>query len=512
MQTSQKKMGVILSYASIAIGALITLFTNPLINNLMGKTELGISSVIISVTDTLTLLQMGMGTAYIRFYSRKKAYGDKKGIAQLNGMFLKIYAVMSIISLILGAILVCNIQAFFNDPLTPDQLNRARIAFVILTINTAIYFPSTVFDSYINVNERFIFAKTIFILKQFINPLVMIPLIAMGWGSVGAAVGTTAAAVICTILNIRFCVRHLHFHVRFDPIDREFFGEIVRFTSFVFITVLVDKINWSLDPILLGKFTAVEQAGIYNNADKLGQYFNTLAVTVSAVFAPSIHRMVANHQSDKALTALFIRVGRLSFIMLSLVFTGFYFFGKIFIYYWAGAELRDSIDVIYTTVLILFAAKLTPAIQSLGLQVQQAKNMHKVPAFIYLGTSILNIIFTVPLCQKFGAIGAATGTLLSTLIGNLLILNIYYQRAIGLNVLRFWNRMLRLIPAMIPAILCGLVMRHFFDLNSLPVAVVCGIVFCAVYALGMWALGFNNYEMNMIRKSLNRFLPSRKRG
>ncbi len=77
MQTSQKKMGVILSYASIAIGALITLFTNPLINNLMGKTELGISSVIISVTDTLTLLQMGMGTAYIRFYSRKKAYGDK---------------------------------------------------------------------------------------------------------------------------------------------------------------------------------------------------------------------------------------------------------------------------------------------------------------------------------------------------------------------------------------------------------------------------------------------------
>ena len=137
--------------------------------------------------------------------------------------------------------------------------------------------------------------------------------------------------------------------------------------------------------------------------------------------------------------------------------------------------------------------------------------MHKVPAFIYLGTSILNIIFTVPLCQKFGAIGAATGTLLSTLIGNLLILNIYYQRAIGLNVLRFWNRMLRLIPAMIPAILCGLAMRHFFDLNSLPVAVVCGIVFCAVYALGMWALGFNNYEMNMIRKSLNRFLPSRKR-
>lgn len=506
MRSNQLKMGVILSYASIAIGALITLFTNPVINNLMGKTELGISSVIIAVTDSLTLLQMGMGTAYIRFYSRSLANKDKKGMAKINGMFLKIYLFMSLVALILGIILTLNIQVFFKDPLTTAQLNRARIALIILTINTAIYFPSTVFDSNIAVNERFIFAKIVFILKQFINPLVMIPLIATGIGSIGTALGTTVASVVCVLLNIWFCFTKLRFKVSFSKMDMSLFKDILTFTSFVFIVVLVEKVNWVLDPILLGKFAPVEQVSVYNNADKLAQYFNTLAVTVSAVFAPTIHRMVAQKRSNKELSNLFIKVGRLSFIILSLVLTGFIFMGKIFIHYWAGAELRDYTNMIYITVILLFLSKLTPAIQSLGLQVQQAKNMHKVPAFIYLGTCILNLIFTIPLTIKFGVVGAGMGTLLSVFIGNTIVLNMYYQKCIKLNVKLFWKNMFKLIPAMIPAIIFGIILSLMFDTKDLFVCIFGGIAYVCLYLIGMMLIGFNKDEKSMLQNNVEKIL------
>lgn len=498
MSSNQLKIGVVLSYVSIVIGALITLFTNPIINNLMGKTELGISSVIIAVTDSLTLLQMGMGTAYIRFYSRKLNTNDKKSMARINGMFLKIYAVMSLVAFILGILMTLNAQSFFKDTLTPQQLSRAKLAFFILTINTALYFPSTIFDSNITVNERFIFAKLLFILKQFINPLVMIPLIATGIGSVGTALATTIASIICTVLNIWYCYKKLNFKLSFAKVDIKLFKEIISFTSFVFITVLVEKINWVLDPVLLGKFAPVEEVSIYNNAEKLAQYFNTLAVTVSTVFTPTIHRMVVQRRPNIELTKLFIKVGRLSFIMLSLVLTGFIFFGKIFIHYWVGAELREYTTLIYTTVIILFFAKLTPAIQSLGIKVQQAKNMHRVPAMIYLFTCILNIIFTIPLVINFGVIGAGIGTLLSVIIGNVIILNIYYQKCIKLNIKLFWKKMIQLIPSMIPAILFGIILDSLFDTMNIFVCVVGGIAYICVYLLGMMLIGFNKEEKRML--------------
>lgn len=501
MRSNQLKMGVMLSYLSIAIGALITLFTNPIINNLMGKTELGISSVIVAATDSLTLLQMGMGTAYIRFYSRSLANKDTKSMAKINGMFLKIYALMSIIALVLGIILTLNVQIFFKDPLTANQLSRAKIAFFILTINTAIYFPSTVFDSNITVNERFIFAKIIFILKQFINPLVMIPLIATGIGSVGTALATTIASIFCTVLNVWYCFRKLRFKVSFSKVSVQLFKDILTFTSFVFITVLVEKINWVLDPILLGKFAPVEQVSVYNNADKLAQYFNTLAVTVSAVFAPTIHRMVAQKRSNKDLSRLFIKVGRISFIILSLVLTGFIFFGKIFIHYWAGAELRDYSNLIYLTVILLFLSKLTPAIQSLGLQVQQAKNMHRVPAFIYLFTCILNVVFTIPLAINFGVIGAGLGTLISIIIGNAIILNMYYQKYIKLNVKLFWKQMIGLIPAMLPAIVFGIILSTLFNMKDFVICLFGGIAYVCIYFIGFILLGFNSDEKRMLQNT-----------
>lgn len=498
MRSKQLKMGVVLSYASIAIGALITLFTNPIINNLMGKTELGISSVIIAVTDSLTLLQLGMGTAYIRFYARSLANKDRKSMARINGMFLKIYAFISLIAIILGVYLALNVQSFFKDPLTPEQLKRAKIAFLILTFNTAIYFPSTVFESNIAVNERFIFAKVVFILKQFINPLVMIPLIAFGIGSVGTAVATTFASLLCVGLNVWFCVKFLRFEVSFSKMDMDLFKEILFFTGFVFITVLVEKINWILDPILLGKFAPVEQVSVYNNADKLAQYFNTLAVTVSAVFAPTIHRMVAQKSTNKEITGLFIKVGRLSFVILSLVLTGFIFFGKSFIHYWVGAELRDYSNLIYYSVIILFVSKITPATQSLGIQVQQAKNMHKVPALIYLLTCIINIVATIPLTIKFGVIGAGLGTLISIIIGNAIILNIYYYYAIRLNTKRFWFNMLKLIPAMVPAILFGIIVNLVFPIKDFVFLLFGGVAYICIYFIGMIKIGFNKSEKQMV--------------
>ena len=75
---------------------------------------------------------------------------------------------------------------------------------------------------------------------------------------------------------------------------------------------------------------------------------------MSSVFTPRIHQLVQDNKDDKArlrtvLTELFVRVGRIQFLILSLVCTGIIFFGKPFIYFWAGPGYDDA----YIIVLLL---------------------------------------------------------------------------------------------------------------------------------------------------------------
>ena len=72
------------------------------------------------------------------------------------------------------------------------------------------------------------------------------------------------------------------------------------------------------------------------------------------MFTPRIHQLVQDNKDDKArlrtvLTELFVRVGRIQFLILSLVCTGIIFFGKPFIYFWAGPGYDDA----YIIVLLL---------------------------------------------------------------------------------------------------------------------------------------------------------------
>ena len=66
---------------------------------------------------------------------------------------------------------------------------------------------------------------------------------------------------------------------------------------------------------------------------------------------------------------LFTKVGRIQFIVLGLILSGFIFLGRPFIYLWAGEEYEIS----YYVALFLIIPVTVPLIQNLGIEIQTAK-------------------------------------------------------------------------------------------------------------------------------------------
>ena len=70
--------------------------------------------------------------------------------------------------------------------------------------------------------------------------------------------------------------------------------------------------------------------------------------------------------------------------------------------------------------------------------------MHKFRSVLYFVIAAINIAVSIPLCIKFGELGCAFGTALSLVVGNIIIMNIYYHKRVGLDIKYFWKEILNL--------------------------------------------------------------------
>lgn len=502
MKINQLKAGATLSYISMGFGYIISIVYTPIMLRLLGQSEYGLYNLVASVVSYLGLLSFGFGSAYMRYYSCYKVNNEQKNIAKLNGMFLVVFSIIGLIAILAGIILVFNIDLIFGEKLTISELSIAKVLMTIMVFNIAISFPTSVFNSYITANEKYIFQKLLQMIKTVINPFVMLPVLLMGYKSIGMVVMTTILTIIVEISNVIFCFKKLKIKFLFSQFDFDLMKEMIVFSSYIFINMIIDQINWNVDKFILGRFKGTSGVAVYGLAAQLNTYYLSLSTAISNVFIPRVNRMVAVSNDNKELTDLFTRVGRVQFILLSLICSGLIFLGQPFINMWAGTDYSEA----YPITLLLIIPVTIPLIQNLGIEIQKAKNMHQFRSWVYLFIAIGNICLSIPFAKLHGGIGAAVGTAISLLIGNGLIMNWYYHEKVGLDIKYFWGQILKFIPSILPPTIIGILMVLFVDLYHILSFLICGIIYVIIFCVSMWFLGMNKYEKDLVCKPMSKII------
>ena len=117
----QRRIGVFLQYSQITLSAIISIICTPIIIKILGKTEYGIYNVAFSSISYLSLLSLGIGTSYIRFYSIYKRNNDDDGVMNLNGLYMAVFVFIGLLAFVLGFILSENVSWFYNDTYTEEE-------------------------------------------------------------------------------------------------------------------------------------------------------------------------------------------------------------------------------------------------------------------------------------------------------------------------------------------------------------------------------------------------------
>lgn len=492
---NQKKAGVLLSYGQTVLSTLISLVYTPVMLRLLGQSEYGLYTLVNGFISNLSLMSFGLGSAYVRYYSRYEASDGEDGVAKINGMFMIIFLVIAAASLVVGGILVANVHNIFSANLTPAEIETARVLMALLVVNIAVSFPCSVFTSYITAKERFFFQRMISMIRTVLNPIVMLPLLLMGMGSVALVIVTLVLSVVTDVSSIYYSFKKLNMRFTFGKFDFALLREMGGFSFFIFLNMIIDQINWTVDTTLLGIISGTAATAIYGVGSQLHRYYMTLSTSISGVFVPQINRIVARGEGDDALTRLFTRVGRIQFMLLMLVLTGFVFVGSPFIEAWGGGEYEGA----YPIALMLMVPVTVPLIQNVGIEIQRAKNKHQFRSKVYFFMALGNVAISIPLGMKWGGFGCAMGTGISMIVCNGFVMNWYYHRHIGLDMKYFWKSILSIMPSFIPPVLLGALAVKLHDFAGYGGVVAFALPYCAVFAASVYLLAMDESEKDIMR-------------
>lgn len=492
---NQLKAGVVLSYLSTAISIIIQLIYMPVMIRLLGKSEYGLYSLVSSVVSYLSLFSLGFTGAYLRFFA--KFYENREKLASLNGMFLSLFNLLALIAAICGIVLSFFPEQIFGSKLSDAELSKARILMVILVLNISISLISGIFDAIIGAYEQFIFQRIAGLIATIVNPFICLPLLLMGYGSVMLVVVTTGVTLVRFMVTVWFCTCKIKIPVSFHGFQWGLLKEITVFSLFLLINMIIDQINWNVDKLILGHTSGTEEIAVYGVASQFNGLFMTFSTTISSVFAPRVNRIAArdgkHYQTE--FTKLMAKIGRIQWLILGLLTAGFIVFGKYFIVQiYAGKGYEEA----YTVALYLVVPVLVPLIQNIGIEMQRALNMHQFRSIIYLMISIVNVGISIPLAVRWGAVGAAMGTAFSLLIGNGLIMNVFYHKVLHINMKYFWRQIAKTWKGfLVPVVLAIFIMRCVvFDNMFIFLVSVC--IFAVVYCFSVFLFSCNDEEKNLL--------------
>lgn len=463
---------------------------------LLGSDAYGLYTLTHSVVGYLGLLSLGFEGAYVRFYCRQES--SPEATARLNGLFLLLFCAMACLCMAGGFWMADNAGLVLGERLTASELASGARLMRVMTVTLAISFPANIFNCQIVARERFVFQQTLEIAQSIFNPFLTIPLLLAGKGTMGVAVAALLLASVKLAVNCWYCLKKLRMSFSLGGLKLDIVREIGGFTLFIFMTQVVEQLNWNVDKLLLGRMAGTSAVTVYELAAIIRALYLRLSMVILGVMTPRVHRMITHGGGD--VMALFARVGRAQLMVLGLALSGFIFFGRRFMILWGGAENAEA----YTVALLLIVPYTIPLVQNLAIEIQRAQNRHRVRSVAALVASVCNVCVSIPLVSRYGATGAAIGTAAIMFAAYGVFMNWYYKRYMGLDMAYFWKRLAGVVMAMLPCLLLGAVATRYLRNDITEVWLIEIVCYTTLYCVCMWRFGLNDDEKQALRRRRKR--------
>lgn len=491
--SSSIKKGAILSYSGSALNIVIGLLYTPWLIRSLGSSDYGLYALATSFVSYF-LIDFGLGNSIAKYLSGYRAKNQDQEIRDFLGIVYKTYLIICLALALVFTIVYFNIDNIFKG-LTVEEIGRFRYVFIIVAFYSVCSFPFNTYIGVLTAYEKFVPLQESYILQKMTLVISMSIALLLGFG-VFALVLIQLFAGAVTILFRYYHVRKCNISINWKYSDKTAIFDILKFSLWVCVLGICFQLIYGFQTTVLGIVSDTLNISIYNVSHTIYGFVFAFAYGLNGMFMPKVSYIEAGEADSKEkINSLMIKVGRCQILLIGLMVSGFFIFGKCFLRLWIG---EDFINSYYVGLMLIFPTLfvLTEEIPNTLLYV---RNKVKYRAIAYSIATVVCSVITYFLSSSLGAMGAGVAIIISIMVFDVIGMNVFYSHKMGIDILSFFRNchIKYLLPCLL-AIIVGFGSSLIIKPESWVTLFVTVFIYVIAYAAIMWLLFMNNYEKELI--------------
>lgn len=506
----KRSVGLVISYANIIVNMVSGLVLSAFLLRVLGDVEYGLYQSVSSFISYLVLLEFGTGTVMTRNISvcLNTEHGPRRE-EMLNRHYSTIWTISLILScaiLLVGGIFYWNLGRIYVNTMTPAQILYAKKILLLLLGQLVMKYLTQNISGYLLAQQEYSFSKLLSLIHIVIRTALLIVVISVSRYAVLIAVVDLVLTAVVFIISLLYCKRG--YRAVFSPryFDRAIFKASVPMCVALLLQALTNQANNNVDKFIISTTMSMKSVALYSIVQYVFTMFSSVATVPIWMYLPEISKTMAERPDGMQLTESLIRPCRLTVVICGSLLCGFFAVGRQFISVFYGAPKVEAWN--YT--LIILVPVFINMTDAVIISVLDVVNKRLTRSLVLLGATVANIILTILLMKIWGIYGAVIATAFS-LVLEIVIMNLYYQRVLKIRVLHLFREAYRgLLPFQIIA---GIAVFFVAGLIKSPLlSLLAGGLLYLVLSFGMIGLfGLNEKEIIRVKAVIRKITSRRKK-
>jgi O-antigen/teichoic acid export membrane protein len=361
------------------------------------------------VAGYFAFLNLGFGPAVIKYVSQYHAQDDKDGVGRVLGTATVLFLFAGVVGAFLMALGTgLLVRRLLHVP--AELIPQAKIAFYLAAAGFLVNMAMGVFGSVPRALERFDIANGIDIAMSTLTLAGSVAAIKLGYGLNGVMLASIAVSCFASVAGVIIAVKLLPGVSLALGFDKTVFKELFRFSGFILLSQITNKLTFNIDKLLIGVFLPISQLAYYVVPFGIASRMLMFQSMITPVIFPLVSRLQAHGNDPELYEELYVRSSKLVAALTLPVAAALAMHADPFLRFWMGPEFAANGKASMLLITFAFAATSMTCVST---TVSQALGVPEVSAKLSLIHSILNVGLWMVLIPRFGIAGAAAALAVS---------------------------------------------------------------------------------------------------
>jgi O-antigen/teichoic acid export membrane protein len=480
---------VLANWTGYAVALVVNFFLSPLVVNHLGPSAYGVWTLLVTLTASLGLLDLGIRSAVTRYVARSESQGDHGTAIQIVSTALSIFTIMAGLALVASTALGLIAPRVFHIPA------EYRVATVIVTAvvgaSTGIALVNGAYGGVIVGRQRFDLVCVIDVTTALMRAALVLGVVAGNGGLVALACAQLLVSLAGALSTAWLGLRLLP-GLRLRPAwSRPHLRLIVAYGGYAFVAQFAASVIDRAGVLVIGAFLPMAAVTVFAIANGLIDYARALAGGIRTTLAPRASALEGGGQHEE-LGALALQGARYCTLLVLPIAATFVLRGSSFIGLWMGepyAGPSGAVLAVLAVRLVCLGATGAAANVLLG------ASRERTVAAVLVAEAVVSVAAMLILVRPFGPLGVAWGTTVPAAAAALLVWPWLLRESFGVGVGRYlrssWGR-----PgvAQLPFMFATWLVESLWPAPSLPVFVGQVALLLPVTLAGLWYVGLSAAE------------------